>query len=260
MMKKYSLLLEKMREKGKVAIAFSGGVDSTLVAYATIQAEIDALLITLTSPLFPSYEAERAREIAQEFGIPHVIAAHPLHSDVATNDVMRCYHCKSKEAKIWKDIAKKHGFRIVADGSNFEDMQDEKRPGVRASSEQGIWHPLAEVKMTKEDVRGIAKKLGLQIWNKPSNACLASRIAYGEKITVKKLQMVEKAEGFLRGISPQVRVRLHKSIARIEIPIDAISAMLDAREKIVAYLKKLGFVYITLDLEGYRSGSMHEEI
>jgi len=254
------LLLKKMKEKGKVAIAFSGGVDSTLVAYVAKEAGIDVLLITLTSPLFPSYELKMAKEIASQLEMPHIIFRHSFHAEIAKNDVQRCYYCKKEEAKLWKEIAKKHSFNVVADGSNFDDLQDEKRPGVRASSEQGIWHPLAEVKITKKEARNIAKKLGLKIWNKPSNACLASRIAYGEKITLKKLKMVEKAEDFLRGISPQIRVRLHKSIARIEIPIDSMSAVLDAREEIVAYLKKLGFVYVTLDLEGYRSGSMHEEM
>jgi uncharacterized protein len=260
MMEKYYSLLKKMKEKEKVAIAFSGGVDSTLVAYAAKQAEIDALLITLTSPLFPSFDLNKAKEIAYNLDIPHIIMSHSLHSDVVANSVKRCYYCKSREGKTWKDIAKKHGFDIVADGTNIEDAQDKKRPGVKASSEQGIWHPLAEMKITKKDVRNILKTLGLQMWDKPSNACLASRIAYGEEITIEKLKMVERAEKFLGNISPYTRVRLHKNIARIEIPLDAISTLLEAREKIVAKLKKLGFVYITLDLEGYRSGSMHEDL
>ncbi|KAA0001185.1 MAG: ATP-dependent sacrificial sulfur transferase LarE [Thermoplasmata archaeon] len=260
MTKKYSQLLKKMKEKGKVAIAFSGGIDSTLVAYAAKQAGIDALLITLTSPLFPSYDAKKAKEIARELGIRHIFISHSLDANIAKNDVKRCYYCKMHEAKIWKEVAKKNGFNIVADGANFDDLKDERRPGTKASSKEGIWHPLAEVKITKEDVRNIAKKIGLKIWNKPSNACLASRIAYGEEITEKKLQMVEEAENFLRNISPQIRVRLHRSIARIEVPVEKMNKVLKAKKEIVAHLKKLGFVYITLDLEGYRSGSMHEEM
>ena len=260
MMEKYSLLLKKMKEKGKVAVAFSGGVDSSLVAYVAKQAGIESLLITLTSPLFPSYELKMAKEIASQLKIPHVIFRHSFHAEIAKNDVRRCYYCKTHEAKLWKEIAKKHGFNVVADGSNFDDLQDKKRPGVKASSEQGIWHPLAEAKITKKEARDMAKKLGLKIWNKPSNACLASRIAYGEEITLKKLKMVEEAEDFLRTISPQIRVRFHKSIARIEVPIEKMNDVLKRKREIVAYLKKLGFIYVTLDLEGYRSGSMHEEI
>ncbi|OYT59297.1 hypothetical protein B6U81_06375 [Thermoplasmatales archaeon ex4484_30] len=187
MMEKYSLLLKKMKEKGKVAIAFSGGVDSSLVAYVAKQAGIESLLITLTSPLFPSYELKMAKEIASQLKIPHVIFRHSFHAEIAKNDVRRCYYCKTHEAKLWKEIAKKHGFNVVADGSNFDDLQD-------------------------------------------------------------------------RTISPQIRVRFHKSIARIEVPIEKMNDVLKRKKEIVAYLKKLGFIYVTLDLEGYRSGSMHEEI
>lgn len=173
---------------------------------------------------------------------------------------MRCYYCKSDEAKICKDVAKEHGFSIVADGTNYDDIKDSRRPGVKASSEHEIWHPLAEVKITKKEGRNILKELGLSIWNRPSNACLASRIMYGEEITLEKLARIEKAEDFLREISPQIRVRLHKNITRIEIPIEFLIDVLRKREEIVEYMKKIGFIYITLDLEGFRSGSMHEEL
>ncbi len=258
-MKKYSLLLKKLKEKKKIAVAFSGGIDSSLVAYAAMQAEIEVILITLTSPLFSFHDEEMAKRFTQQFDLPHVFVPHSLDKHVSQNDIMRCYYCKSEEAKLWKETARKHGFTIVSDGANFDDLQDEKRPGVKACSELDIWHPLAEVQLTKKEIRDIAKKLGLPMWNRPSNACLASRIRYGEKITLAKLRRIEASEDFLRTISPQVRVRTHNGIARIEVPITAIRDMLGKRRGIVTYLKSLGFIYITLDLEGYRSGSMHEE-
>ena len=256
---KYSILLTKLEEKKKLAIAFSGGIDSTLLAYAAKQVGIDTLLITVTSPLFSSYDKKMAIEIAHELGIRHVLIPHDLDPHVSRNEPLRCYHCKGDEARLWKNVAEQHGYSFVADGSNFDDIQDERRPGVKACSELGIWHPLADVNITKMDVRNIAKNLGITIWNRPSNACLASRIRFGEGITIRKLEMIEKAEDFIRKISPQLRVRLHQNIARIEVPICFLDNILSKREEIVEYFKKIGFVYITLDLDGYRSGSMHEE-
>lgn len=258
-MEKYVLLLEKLREKKKLAIAFSGGVDSALVAYAAKQTGIDVILITLTSPLFSMYDEKIAKQIAQEFDFFHIVVPHSLDKHVMKNEVMRCYYCKYDEGRVWKDVAQKHGFSIVADGANYDDVQDIRRLGIKACNELGIWHPLAETKISKKEVRNIAKKIGLPIWNRPSNACLASRIAYGEEITIKKLEMIEEAETLLRRISPQVRVRLHRNIARIEVPIDVFKNIILKRGKIVEQLRKIGFVYVSLDLDGYRTGSMHEE-
>jgi uncharacterized protein len=257
---KYSILLTKLEEKKKLAIAFSGGIDSTLLAYAAKQVGIDTLLITVTSPLFSSYDKKMAIEIAHELGIRHVLIPHDLDPHVSRNEPLRCYHCKKDEAETWKKTAAQQGYSIVADGCNIDDVQDEHRPGVLACNEQGIWHPLAEANITKMEIRDIARIIGIPIWDRPSNACLASRIQFGEEITIQKLQMVETAEDFLRKISPQVRVRLHRNIARIEVPVSHLKDILNMREKIISFMDKIGFVYIALDLGGYRSGSMHEDM
>ncbi len=259
-MDKYYVLLKILKEKKKIAIAYSGGVDSTLLAYAAKQAEIEALLITISSPFFSKFDEDMAVKIAEDLGFFHILVNHDLDVNAIRNPINRCYYCKNNEAEMWKKIAKKHGFSIVADGCNFDDIKDKHRPGILACNEQGIWHPLADVNITKSEIRNIARNIGISIWDRPSNACLASRIQFGEKITIQKLKMIEKAEDFLRKISPQVRVRLHQNIARIEVPICYLNAILKMRARIMSFMHKIGFVYITLDLGGYISGSMHEDI
>lgn len=259
-MDKYHFLIKKLKEKKKIAIAFSGGIDSTLLAYAAKQAKIDVLLITVTSPFFSKFDENITVKIANDLDFSHILVSQDLDYKVVKNPINRCYYCKNDEAEIWKKTADKHGFSIVADGCNFDDVRDEHRPGILACNEKGIWHPLAEANITKKDIRNIAKTIEISTWNRPSNACLASRIQFGEEITIQKLQMIEKAEDFLRNISPQVRVRLHQNIARIEVPICYLNDILRMREKIISYFHKIGFVYITLDLNGYVSGSMHEDI
>ena len=259
-MDKYHFLLKILKEKKKISIAFSGGIDSTLLAHAAKQAEIEALLITVTSPFFSKFDENMAVEIASDLGFCHVLVPHDLDINVVKNPSDRCYYCKKDEAKTWKKIAVQQGYSIVADGCNIDDVQDEHRPGILACNEQGVWHPLAEVNITKMEIRDIARIMGISIWDRPSNACLASRIQFGEEITIQKLQMIETAEDFLRKISPQVRVRLHQNIARIEVPISHLKDILTMREKIMSFMRKTGFVYIALDLGGYRSGSMHEDI
>jgi len=259
-MKKYSYLIKTLKEKKKIAIAFSGGLDSSFIAYVAKQAGIDVLLLTVTSPLFSAHDEEIAKQFAKTINTNHVTLSNPLDKEVIKNDLTRCFHCKNGETKIWISVAKEHGFSLVADGINYDDIHDIRRPGVLASSTNGIWHPLAEMKITKKEIRALAKKLGLPQWNQPSNACLASRIAFGEEITKEKLCRIENAEAFLRTLSPLVRVRLHNTIARVEVPVEYIPLVLSKREEIVDYLKKLDFTYITLDLAGYRSGSMHEGI
>lgn len=259
-MLKYDLLLEKMKDKKQVAVAFSGGVDSTLVAYAAKESGNNVILITLTSPLFSSYDENISKLVAKELDLKQIIMHHDLDEDVAKNEKLRCYYCKKDEAKIWVDLANKYSFSTVADGANYDDTKDIRRPGVKACNEIGIWHPLAEARIKKNDVRVIAKELGISIWNRPSNACLASRVKFGEKITIEKLKMIEKAEDYLRDISSVIRVRLHNNIARIEVPTEFLNEIIAKREEIVENLKKIGLIYITIDLEGFRTGSMNEEI
>jgi uncharacterized protein len=257
---KYDLLVKLLKTKKKIAIAFSGGIDSTLLAFASKQAEIDVILITVISPFFSKYDEEYALKIAQEFDLRIIFISQDIDENVSNNPLNRCYLCKKEEASIWKKIANQQGYSIIADGANIDDVNDKFRPGIKACNEQGIWHPFAELKISKNDIRTIAKQLNISNWNRPSNACLASRIQYGEKITIKKLHMIEKAEDFLRKISPQVRVRLHQNIARIEVPSSHFISVIKMRKEINSYMTKVGFNYITLDLTGYRSGSMNEII
>jgi uncharacterized protein len=259
-MNKYQTLLMKLKEKKKIAIAFSGGIDSTLLAYAAKYAEIETLLITVTSPFFSQHDETMAINIASNLNLPHILVSHNLDENVVKNPINRCYFCKSDEATLWKKTAEKHGFFIIADGCNSDDIHDEHRPGIKACNEQGIWHPLAEENITKTDIREIAKTLDIDIWNRPSNACLASRIQFGEEITIEKLKRIEEAEDYLRRFSPQVRVRLHQNITRIEVPINYLNSIFAQREKIITFMRNIGFVYITLDLGGYISGSMHKDI
>jgi len=251
------MLLKAMKGK-KVAIAFSGGVDSSLVAKASIDAGIDSIAITISSPLMAESSLKNARKIAKEIGIEHVIAYEELEEMVRKNPYNRCYFCKKSSAKLWKKIAKERGFDIVADGINADEIKNEFYYGIKALDEEGIWHPLAELNFSKKEVREVAHKIGLSNWNIPSDSCLASRIAYGEEIEEKKLKMIEKAEDYLRKFSPVVRLRLHGKIARIEVDEKDIEKLFYAKEEVIKELKRIGFKYITIDLEGYREGSMNE--
>jgi len=257
---KYTLLLETLKEKRKIAIAFSGGIDSTLLAYAAKHASIETILITVTSPFFSKFDENMAVRVAEDLDFRHILVHHDLDEKVIGNPINRCYFCKTDEAKIWKEIALKHGFSIIADGCNIDDVHDEYRLGILACNQQGIWHPLADVNMTKIDIRNIARTIDISTWDRPSNACLASRIQFGEKITIQKLLKIEKAEDFIRKISPLIRVRLHKNIARIEVPISHLNNILTMRDEIISFMREIGFLYITLDLNGYISGSMNKDI
>ena len=255
---KYNTLLKNLKKYPNLAIAFSGGIDSTLLAYAAKQAKIDTLLITVTSPMFSQHEKNLTKTIAKQMNIPHILTHQSLEKNVINNDTMRCYHCKHEEATTWLQEAHKKGYSTIADGANYDDLKDSHRPGIKACSKLGIQHPLAQAKITKKDIRTIAQQHGLPTWNLPANACLASRIQYGERITTQKLQQIEQAEDYLRTYSPTIRVRLHNTIARIEVPIEHLPTIITHRTDILHHLKNIGLTYITLDLEGYRSGSMHE--
>lgn len=260
---KIEMLKNKMRERKKILVAFSGGVDSAVVAKLAYDAlGKNALAITIDAETFPKSELEIAKIVAREIGIKHRIIKHSELSNpnIAKNPVDRCYHCRKDLAITLRRIAETEGIRTIADGVNFSDL-NEHRPGIKAANEEGIWHPLIEMKLSKKNVRKMAEELNLTVYDKPSTACLSSRIPYGEKITISKLRNIEKAESFLRKLGfSQVRVRVHKNIARIEVSKNEIIMLLDEkkRKSITNELKKLGYTYITLDLEGYRSGSMDE--
>ena len=261
MKEKLEHLKEIIKEKDSLMIAFSGGVDSSLVA--KIAYEVlgkKALAVTLTSETFSKRELENAKKMAKEIGVPHMIVKSSELGNEAfvKNPENRCYYCKKEEAIVFKRIANENRIKYIADGVNLSDF-DEHRPGIKALDEEDIIHPLVGAGIKKPDIKAMAKFLGLSNYNMPSTTCLSSRISYGEEITIEKLKRIEEAESFILSSGfRQVRVRCHKNIARIEVEKEEIEKAINFREEIVRRLKKAGFKYITLDLEGYRSGSMDE--
>ncbi|MGC9307954.1 MAG: ATP-dependent sacrificial sulfur transferase LarE [Thermoplasmatota archaeon] len=250
----YQCLVTALKEVDRVAVAFSGGVDSALVAQAAIDAGIETIAITVVSPVFARWQRRQATAAANEIGIQHIIVNADVFPPVGQD---RCYHCKLEMARLWTQTAAEHGFSIVADGVTIADLKDPSMPGAHAATEAGIWHPLAELELSGADIREMARYRGLSIWDAPSEACLASRLPPEETITREKLDRIEQAEDLLRSISPRVRVRCHGDIARIEVPPDAFEMVLQQRERIAARFIELGFRYVTLDLQGFRHGSMH---
>jgi len=249
-----------------VLIAFSGGVDSTFLARVA-QKELgdQAVAVTARSETYPESEYEEAVALAGEIGIRHLsLETEELAIDAFRhNPPERCYYCKQELFGKLVSMARELGLRHVLDGANLDDTGD-FRPGSRAAAEFGVRSPLKEARLTKEEIRRLSHALGLRTWDKPSCACLASRFPYGEPITADKVAQVARAEEFFRndlGLR-QVRVRHHGPTARIEAPPDKIADLTApaARAKIVARLKELGFTYVTLDLQGYRPGSMNEVI
>jgi uncharacterized protein len=254
-------LQELLKTLKSCAIAYSGGVDSTFlakVAYETLGKK--ALAVTATSSTYPQRELSEAKQYAQEIGIPHVII-HSEELDIprfSDNPPDRCYYCKKELFQKILLIAQEHHLHTVLDGSNADDTFD-YRPGARARTELGIRSPLKEVGLTKQEIRDLSSHLHLKSSEKPAFACLASRFPYGTKITKERLKQVEAAEEYLFSLGlRQCRVRYHDHIARIEVPVDEIPTVLAQTQKIIKRFKTLGFTYITLDLEGYRTGSLNE--
>ena len=246
-----------------VVVAFSGGVDSTLVAkvcYDTLKD--NSMAVTARSETYPDFEFKESQELAREIGIKHMVVdtSELAIEGFANNPPERCYFCKTELFGKLKEIAKEHGFLNVADGANSDDTQ-EFRPGLKASKELNIRSPLKEAGLAKEDIRKVSKLLNLPNWNKPAYACLSSRFPYGQSITEEKISMVSKAEKYLRDLGLiQFRVRHHETIARIEVLPEDIHTLTNspAKEDLTARFKEIGFTYVTLDLTGYRSGSMNE--
>ena len=245
-------------------MAFSGGVDSTFLLKAAHDALGDDNVIALTavSCIVPERERGEARTFCQREGIRQIICEPRVLEMTAfrTNPPDRCYYCKRDVFSMFQRTAAEQGFFIVADGSNADDTGD-YRPGMRAAAELGVQSPLRDAGLTKADIRALSRTWGLSTWDKPSAACLASRVAYGEPITEEKMKRVDAAETFLQDLGfRQVRLRVHGDLARIETVPDDFPLLLSHRAEVTEKCKALGFAYVTMDLTGYRTGSMNETL
>lgn len=256
---KYEALQSLFQQMGSVVIAFSGGVDSTLV----LKVGFDTLgpltkAVTAISPTFPSLEVEEVKRLSAAIGVPlQFVETDQLQIDAfVKNDATRCFHCKTDLYRLLSTLRDAVGFQTIVDGTNVDDL-GEDRPGINAARQLGVRSPLVEAGFNKADIRELAKGLGLANWSKPAAACLSSRITRGLPITKAYLSRVERAEAFLvaQGVT-QVRVRLHGDLARIEIAPSQMSILTQepVRSRLVEEFKKLGFQTVTLDLEGYRAG------
>ena len=263
MEEKLANLKRILSNMGSALIAFSGGVDSTFllkVAHDVLGEKTVA--VTASSETYPVSELEAAKRIARKLGVKHLIIQTEELSkqEFVKNSPQRCYFCKKELFSRLNKIAKEQGLNYVADASNYDDLAD-FRPGMQAGQELGIRSPLKEAGLTKAEIRSLSHKMNLSTWNKPSLACLASRIPYGTRITREKLQRVNEGERFLRGLGiRQLRIRDHDGIARIEVAQEEMGLFWQENlvRLIIDKLKKLGYTYVTLDLEGYRPGSMNE--
>ncbi len=260
--KKFSKLLTELRKTEEAVLAFSGGVDSSFLLKAMKVAGLRILAVTAASETMPKKDLLGSISFTKELGVEHlIIKTEELHNEAfVSNPPERCFICKDELFKRIKAIAKENKYRFIFDGSNSDDLND-YRPGRKAATLYGVRSPLAECGFTKDEIRSMSKELGLNIWNKPSSPCLSSRFPYGQRITSQALERVEKAEEFLRtlGIGDDVRVRNHGDTARIEVSEKEMHMLLSPakRQLITKKLKSLGYKFVSLDLDGYKSGSMN---
>ncbi|MEE4165526.1 MAG: ATP-dependent sacrificial sulfur transferase LarE [Desulfocapsaceae bacterium] len=259
----YQALLGYLQGLEQAVVAFSGGVDSSLLLYAAHQALPGMVVaVTVRTPYVPHWEIEEAESFAQSHSIAHKILDLPVPASILQNPRDRCYLCKKDLFSAILREAEKRQVNTILEGSNMDDLND-YRPGLRALQELSIVSPYLGLKITKHQIRELAKNLGLESWNKPSNACLLSRLPYGTTINDSQLKRISEAEQVLRDLQLHgSRVRSHGDIARVEVPVEQFADVVSSalRIKLVEKLKACGYLYVTLDLEGYLSGSMNRNI
>jgi uncharacterized protein len=262
---KFEKLTGILSQSERLLVAFSAGVDSTFLLKAAHRAiGAHAVALTASSPTVPPGELNAAKEFAHSLGCRHIVVdsnelANPSFNQ---NPVNRCFFCKDELYRICRAEADKLGIETIVDGTNLDDLKDH-RPGLKAADEWGVRHPLVEAEMTKDDIRRYSHELDLPTWDKPSSPCLSSRFPYGTEITLDRLQKVGACEIFLKQLNfREFRVRFHGDLARIEVPQREFDQLLDktTREAIVKKFKEIGFNYVSLDLQGFRSGSLNETL
>ena len=258
-------LYDALSSFDSVIVAFSGGVDSAYLAWvATEVLGPAALCVTADSPSYPDHHRQLALRIAREFSLHHefVTTSETEQPEYRANPVNRCYYCKSELYDVLSRLATARGIAVIVDGSNADDRSD-YRPGRQAAREYGVRSPLDEADLTKADIRELSRRAGLPTWDEPASACLSSRIPYHSEVTTEKLRMIERAEAALRDLGFRVcRVRHHDTLARIELGTNELHRALDpdVRERIVRELRAIGYQHVTIDLQGYRMGSLNEGV